>query len=413
MTICNLEQAYAELTAVLTSRIKELNHGKVPKFPSFDPPANPTEFAVWLVLDQAGNKVCTRICVRFRKLVSFLGFEPEFTNTLPDKLVWFTAKAEEPSYWDLVPKLDLQFRPHPAHVNTLIDVLMLNCQPGYGRAYYGFGPAGCGKTSTPTWLLALLRQQCVTFNVTHSIEPEEILLRVLPSSDGSGRWQQSEGPLLQAVKLNCPIIVDELDLAPASLLPSLNDLVERRTFFVQGMGTIQAGNGFKLIGLGNTFGADTDYKGRSVMDRSFADRLYIDRYEALGKELYQGIIDRKYPDLDPILANSFASFAERMQLSAITDLGGYMSPRTLISLIDQFLANKDYYKFPLMRALELTMGSIAYDKELREAVLNYVHLDFPISDSAPAPAKQWDLRYELLIPAAELSLPLESAKDAA
>ncbi|MDY6466751.1 MAG: AAA family ATPase, partial [Succinivibrio dextrinosolvens] len=210
------------------------------------------------VINEKGerNMVTLKALVPFQHVLKYVGFKGNI-NAYPNKLVWFTfmfgACQESKLYQSCIPEFDEAFIPDPQHVNLLIDVLNTPNKPGYGRGYYGWGEAGTGKTSTAHWLLAVTNTACVQLNCKPNIEAEEMFVS---HTARNGVWTTIEGPILQAVKRNWPLIIDEMDLAPAEFIPALNNLIEGRKFSVTFCDQmIQAGDNFKVIGFGNTSGS--------------------------------------------------------------------------------------------------------------------------------------------------------------
>ena len=377
---------------------------------SVEPPRDPNYGDVWAVVDpQSDSEVAFRVCVGFRTLLSLLDvLSKDDRDLMPERPVWYSlVLTNDPEYLALIPDFDPLFFPQPQHVNLLIEVLMAVNEPGYGRGYYGFGDSGVGKTSTASWLFAVLGYAVISFNCKANMEPEELLVRVLPTAHADApdtnveggaaaqalnrlvaateknNWSQCSGPLLEAVLRNIPFVVDELDLAPPELLPAINNLIERRNFAVSGFKDrfVRAGNGFKFFAFGNTgFLGDLNgnYQGRSTFDASFADRLYVDCYEDLNKEDYLKIINRNFDDarLSAEVKECFASFAAMLVASKNEGkLQQSLSPRALTAMIRLYLSVADYYKYPLMYALCVTMGCLI-DPAAREAVFNVFTLSF-------------------------------------
>lgn len=377
---------------------------------SVESPRDPKYGDVWAVVDpQTDNEVAFRVCVGFRTLLTLLDvFSKEERDLMPERPVWYSLVLTSYSaYQALIPDFDPLFIPKPQHVNLLIEVLMAVNEPGYGRGYYGFGDSGVGKTSTASWLFAVLGYAVISFNCKANMEVEELFIRVLPTphvdapekevkggaaaqalnrlaaATEKNNWSQSYGPLLEAVLHNVPFVVDELDLAPPELLPAINNLLERRNFAVAGFKDrfVRAGSGFKFLAFGNTgFLGDLsgNYQGRSSFDASFADRLYIDCYEDLKKEDYLKIINRNFDDtrLTREIKECFASFATMLVASKNEGkLQQCLSPRALTALIRLYLSNADYYKYPLMYSLGVTMGCLI-DPACRETVFNVFTLSF-------------------------------------
>lgn len=348
------------------------------------------------------NFIALRALVPFQHILKFVGFRGNI-NAYPNKLVWFTfmfgANDEADLYQSCIPEFDPNFRPDPQHINLLIDVLNGSNRPGYGRGYYGWGEAGTGKTSTAHWLLAVTNTACVQLNCKSNIECEEMFVS---HTARNGSWTTVDGPILQAVKRNWPLIIDEMDLAPAEFIPALNNLIEGRKFSVTFCDQmIQAGDNFKVIGFGNTSGSGLEcglYNGRNQIDSSSLDRMYKDYYEPLSEEKYLEVIQSNGFPVDE-LAKDLASFVVKINQSVRSEhsLPEMISPRGLISIMNSLQENTGIVKNPVLYAIGSVMRSILESKEYQEKMFSIYAVTIAKGVLQVNKIQElWEQRYELV-----------------
>lgn len=353
----------------------------------------------WKVLNAEGNVICLRALIPFREVLQYAGFKGN-VKAFPNKLVWCTFAINDSEYANSVPVFDEKFLPESRHVNLLIDVLNGENKPGYGRGYYGFGEAGTGKTSTAHWLFALLGQAIVQLNCKPQMEVEEMFIS---HTAKDGKWGQTEGPILKALRLNYPLVIDEMDLAPAEFIPALNNLVEGRKFSVTFCDKmLQAGDNFKVIGFGNTSGSGMEsgcYQGRSPLDASSLDRLYKDYYEPLSKERYQALIESHGFEIESELSSQLCDFIVAVNKSVREEqaLPEMISPRGLLGICNLLQTNEGILKNPLLFAIGSVMSSILENGEYREKVFTLFSAHLTNSVLSTNQIEQsWSERFEVV-----------------
>ena len=370
--------------------------------PSKTKPTERKAYLGWKVINDKGEAVLLRALVPFHHVLKYMGFKGVIED-YPNKLVWFTfffgQNPDAVLYQNSIPEFDPNFIPEPRHVNLLIDVLNTPNRPGYGRGYYGWGEAGTGKTSTAHWLMAVTNTAVVQLNCKPNMECEEMFVS---HTAHNGVWSTISGPILQAVERNWPLIIDEMDLAPAEFIPALNNLIEGRKFSVSFReGMIQAGDCFKVIGFGNTSGSGMEiglYNGRSQLDSSSLDRMFKDYYEPLSEEKYLEIIRSNGFEIDEV-AKKIAAFTVKINQSVRTEhsLPEMISPRGLISIFNTIRDNNGYVRSPILYAIGTVLGSILENKEYQEKMITiYAATVAEGPDEVKTVSTQWDKRFELV-----------------
>ena len=346
-------------------------------FTGVDMPLDPKPYDVWQFKDpKTGNLLGVRVYMPFQEILNGLcDFDKSLVADMPNTYLWYTAalKPDSKFYLDAIPNFDKNFVPDRRHVLKLLNLISKPVIEGAGRGYYGFGEAGIGKTSTALWLFAVTNTAVIHMNCKADMVSEEFFVF---QTSRDGKWVQAHGSVLQAIENNWPIVIDELDLAPDSFWPSINNLVEGRSFAVPGLEHlhVQAGTNFRLIGFGNTGPGSNigKYNGRSSIDSSFFDRMVKDYYETLTKEQFYNIISKRFKNSinDEILKN-ISTFAENINNSALNDsFSEMLSPRSLIAICQDLIDYKDCCLNPLMTAIGNALGSVLNDEESEELLLN-------------------------------------------
>lgn len=371
------------------------------------PEGNFAPYTIWRMLakePQNGTEevVGLKAYIPFHDALKYRGYKGNI-NAMPNKLVWFAFsfnknKAAE-KYQQCVMDLDESFRPEPRHINLMIDVLSQPNTPGYGRGYYGWGEAGTGKTSTAHWLTAILGQAIIQLNCKPNMEVEEMFVS---HSAHDGKWSTVNGPILQALDNDWPLVIDEMDLAPSEFIPALNNMIEGRQFSVTFLDhMIKAKNGFKIFGFGNTGGAGLEvgmYNGRSQLDASSLDRMYKDYYTPLDQEKAELIVSSRGYELDD-LAKKICTFVVKINQSVREEhsLSEMISPRGLTAIMQSITLNTGIVRNPVLYAIGTVMGTILEDKESLEKVFAIYALT--VAESAKDVKEitdEWEHRYEIL-----------------
>lgn len=155
------------------------------------------------------------------------------------------------------------------------------------------GPTGCGKTSLPLALAALLVQPVVRFNCNGETRVSNLLGMMKPAQvDGVLTLEFSPGPLVRALREGYWVILDEIDAAPPGVLMALQPLLEEDnpSLFLPETGeTVTPAKRCVIFATGNTLGhrapQRAHHAGTNVMNSAFLDRFGI-------------VISADYPDLE-------------------------------------------------------------------------------------------------------------------
>ncbi|XVE88663.1 hypothetical protein DITRI_Ditri19aG0087500 [Diplodiscus trichospermus] len=174
------------------------------------------------------------------------------------------------------------------------------------------GSPGVGKTSLIVALGKFSGHKVVRINLSEQTDMMDLLGSDLPvESDEGMKFAWSDGILLQALKEGCWVLLDELNLAPQSVLEGLNAILDHRAeVFIPELGcTFRCPSSFRVFACQNP-----SYQGggRKGLPKSFLNRftkVYIDE---LVEDDYLFICKSLYPSIPhPVLSN-LISFNRRL-----------------------------------------------------------------------------------------------------
>lgn len=275
------------------------------------------------------------------------------------------------------------------------------------RPLWLYGPYGCGKSTLPIHLCALLGRPVEEFVASSTTEKSDLVGRFLPAK--SGNWEFRYGILAQAMKEGMVLIISEFDLMTPEEQKSLNDiLIPGNPLIIESTGeVIYPHKNFFVIVTANSNNTGDSLNGNianigdySVNDRfSFISMDYMPREDEKRmitrmlrtmfnkKGMPIGEVDEHIKNLDPTveLMLDYADdvrFAYKSSIGLIDDadsqvemhnnnLGATLSTRTIIEWVKQ-LQNDVYWEAsPLISSLETTfiLGQNMHDQKILRRML--------------------------------------------
>ncbi|KAJ9190362.1 hypothetical protein P3X46_001577 [Hevea brasiliensis] len=174
------------------------------------------------------------------------------------------------------------------------------------------GSPGVGKTSLIIALGKYSGHKVVRINLSEQTDLMDLLGSDLPvESDEGMKFAWSDGILLQALKEGCWVLLDELNLAPQSVLEGLNAILDHRAeVFIPELGlTFKCPSSFRVFACQNPF---SQGGGRKGLPRSFLNRftkVYIDE---LVEDDYLFISSSLYPSIPRPVLSKLIFFNKRL-----------------------------------------------------------------------------------------------------
>ena len=136
------------------------------------------------------------------------------------------------------------------------------------------GHSGNGKSSQVIQACAKNNRAMIRLNITRQSDKDE-LIGCKTLSDGNIVIQ--EGPVLTAMRTGSILLMEELDLADAGVIMSIQGILEGKPYyFAQSGEYITAAPGFNIIATANTKGKGSDdgrYMGTNVLNDAFLERF--------------------------------------------------------------------------------------------------------------------------------------------
>ncbi|KAL5755634.1 hypothetical protein ACOSQ2_020380 [Xanthoceras sorbifolium] len=174
------------------------------------------------------------------------------------------------------------------------------------------GSPGVGKTSLIVALGKYSGHKVVRINLSEQTDIMDLLGSDLPiESDGGMKFAWSDGILLQAIKEGCWVLLDELNLAPQSVLEGLNAILDHRgEVFIPELGlTFKCPSSFRVFACQNP-----SYQGggRKGLPRSFLNRFTKVYVDELVEDDYLFICSSLYPSIPRPLLLKLILFNKRL-----------------------------------------------------------------------------------------------------
>lgn len=164
------------------------------------------------------------------------------------------------------------------------------------------GSPGVGKTSLIVALAGLSGHDVVRINLSEQTDMMDLLGSDLPAEGENGmEFSWSDGILLQALKNGSWVLLDELNLAPQSVLEGLNAILDHRAeVFIPELGqTYKCPPSFRIFACQNP---SSQGGGRKGLPKSFLNRFTKVYVDELSEEDYLFICKSRY---HPLLSESF------------------------------------------------------------------------------------------------------------
>ncbi|XP_076884991.1 midasin-like [Bidens hawaiensis] len=174
------------------------------------------------------------------------------------------------------------------------------------------GSPGVGKTSLILALGKFSGHSVVRINLSEQTDMMDLLGSDLPvESDEGMQFAWSDGILLQAIKAGSWVLLDELNLAPQSVLEGLNAILDHREeVFIPELGkTFKCPPSFRVFACQNP---SNQGGGRKGLPKSFLNRFTKVYVDELVEKDHHFICESLYPSIQVPLLEKLIAFNKRL-----------------------------------------------------------------------------------------------------
>ncbi|CAH9088613.1 unnamed protein product [Cuscuta europaea] len=174
------------------------------------------------------------------------------------------------------------------------------------------GSPGVGKTSLVVALGKSSGHTVVRINLSEQTDIMDLLGSDLPVESEEGmHFAWSDGILLQALKNGSWVLLDELNLAPQSVLEGLNAILDHRAeVFIPELGlTFKCPSSFRVFACQNP---SSQGGGRKSMPKSFLNRFTKVYVDELVEDDYLAICTSEYPSIPNSVLSNLVLFNKRL-----------------------------------------------------------------------------------------------------
>ncbi|GMH22037.1 hypothetical protein Nepgr_023880 [Nepenthes gracilis] len=223
------------------------------------------------------------------------------------------------------------------------------------------GSPGVGKTSLIIALAKFSRHKVVRINLSEQMDMMDLLGSDMPvESEEDMKFAWSDGILLQALKEGSWVLLDELNLAPQSVLEGLNAILDHRAeVFIPELGmSFKCPCSFRLFACQNP---SCQGGGRKGLPKSFLNRFTKVYVDELNQEDYHSICSSLFPAIPSSILTKLISFNKRLYEDTM--------------LCHKFAQDGSPWEFNLrdvIRSCQIIQGSL--NKSKCDAFLNVVYV---------------------------------------
>jgi len=181
------------------------------------------------------------------------------------------------------------------------------------------GSPGVGKTALVTAVAKIAGFSLTRINLSEQTDISDLFGADLPvEGKEGGHFEWRDGPLLQALKENSWILLDELNLASQSVLEGLNACLDHRgSVFIPELNKTfkihdseNAGNFSRIFGCQNPVRQGGARKG---LPKSFLNRFTQVYIESLTVEDFYFVLQASFPTLPPTIVELMSKFSSKIQ----------------------------------------------------------------------------------------------------
>lgn len=171
----------------------------------------------------------------------------------------------------LVPKRDTNYVPFGNYKDLETIIVSKMFYPSYIS-----GPTGNGKSTSIEQICAKHKRPLIRVNL-NTMTDEDQLIGTKTLVDGN--VEIVEGPVVLAMRLGIPLLLDEIDAGGANTLLCLQPILEGKPFYFKLKNEmIVPATGFNIFATANTKGKGSDdgrYIGTNVLNEAFLERFAV------------------------------------------------------------------------------------------------------------------------------------------
>ncbi|CCJ30509.1 unnamed protein product [Pneumocystis jirovecii] len=189
------------------------------------------------------------------------------------------------------------------------------------------GSPGIGKTSLVSTIASISGFPLTRINLSEQTDLMDLFGSDLPVDGEAIEFAWHDGPFLRAMKNGHWVLLDEMNLAPQSILEGLNACFDHRAqVFVPELNqTFVCHPSFRVFAAQNPH---SQGGGRKGLPKSFINRFIVVHIEKMSFEDLLSICDYIFPHEDLLIKKKIISFIERLnsELSLNCEFGMHGSP---------------------------------------------------------------------------------------
>ena len=171
----------------------------------------------------------------------------------------------------LVPRLDGNYVPFGNYKDLEQIIVSKQFYPAYVS-----GPTGNGKSTSIEQICAKHRRPLIRINLNSQTDEDQL---VGTKTLIDGNVEIVEGPVVIAMRLGIPILLDEIDAGSANSLLCLQPILEGKPFYYKLKNEmIYPAVGFNMFATANTKGKGSDdgrYIGTNILNEAFLERFAV------------------------------------------------------------------------------------------------------------------------------------------
>ena len=245
----------------------------------------------------------------------------------------------------LIPKLDANYVPFGNYKDLEQIIISKQFYPAYIS-----GPTGNGKSTSIEQICAKHSRPLIRVNLNKMTDEDQL---IGSKTLVDGNVEIVEGPVMVAMRMGIPLLLDEIDAGGANTLLCLQPILEGKPFYFKLKNEmVYPATGFNLFATANTKGKGSDdgrYIGTNVLNEAFLERFAVtfnQEYpdQKVEKKIVCNLM-KSYNCLDDEFATTLVKWAEAIRRTF--DAGGVdetITTRRLIHIVRAFSIFKNQKK---------------------------------------------------------------------